>query len=57
LGVWPAVDLGRVAMVGHSAGGATALLTAELDRRVAGAVCWDACIHPGGPLPPALLAG
>ncbi|MFD0697072.1 alpha/beta hydrolase family protein [Paenibacillus sp. GCM10027628] len=40
------VDLSRVVLVGHSLGGATALLTAAKDHRVKTLVLWSAVAHP-----------
>ncbi len=40
------VDLERVILVGHSLGGATALLTAAKDHRVKTLVLWSAVAHP-----------
>ncbi|MBD0383120.1 alpha/beta hydrolase family protein [Paenibacillus sedimenti] len=40
------VDLSRVILVGHSLGGATALLTAAKDNRVKTLVLWSAVAHP-----------
>ncbi|UJF35925.1 alpha/beta hydrolase family protein [Paenibacillus hexagrammi] len=40
------VDLSRVILVGHSLGGATALLTAAKDHRVKTLVLWSAVAHP-----------
>ncbi|MEW9698778.1 alpha/beta hydrolase family protein [Paenibacillus sp. SI8] len=40
------VDLSRVILVGHSLGGAAALLTAAKDHRVKTLVLWSAVAHP-----------
>lgn len=40
------VDLSRVILVGHSLGGATAVLTAAKDSRVKTLVLWSAVAHP-----------
>ncbi|MDF2660132.1 MAG: permease [Paenibacillus sp.] len=40
------VDANRVILLGHSLGGAAALLTAALDRRVKTLVMWSAVAHP-----------
>jgi pimeloyl-ACP methyl ester carboxylesterase len=40
------VDLGRVILLGHSLGGATALLTAAKDHRVKMLVLWSAVAYP-----------
>ncbi|MFC5453038.1 alpha/beta hydrolase family protein [Paenibacillus aestuarii] len=40
------IDLSRVTLVGHSLGGATAILTAARDSRVKTLVLWSAVAHP-----------
>lgn len=40
------VDLNRVSLLGHSLGGAVALLTAAQDRRVKTLLLWSAVAHP-----------
>jgi pimeloyl-ACP methyl ester carboxylesterase len=40
------VDLGRVILLGHSLGGATALLTAAKDNRVKSLVLWSSVAYP-----------
>ncbi|MNI05056.1 Alpha/beta hydrolase family protein [compost metagenome] len=40
------VDLSRVILLGHSLGGATAILTAAKDPRVKTLVLWSAVAHP-----------
>lgn len=40
------VDLNRVSLLGHSLGGAVALLTAVADRRVKTLLLWSAVAHP-----------
>ena len=51
-----AVDAGRVAFVGHSFGGATALMAAEQDPRARAVASWDAWVQSKGPVPPEMLA-
>jgi predicted dienelactone hydrolase len=48
-GGW-SVDPHRVAFVGHSFGGATALLASELDHRAACCVCYDPWVEPQHPV-------
>jgi pimeloyl-ACP methyl ester carboxylesterase len=40
------VDINRVSLLGHSLGGAVALLTAAQDRRVKTLLLWSAVAHP-----------
>jgi pimeloyl-ACP methyl ester carboxylesterase len=40
------VDLSRVTLLGHSLGGAVALLTAARDRRIKSLILWSAVAHP-----------
>jgi len=50
------IDSDRVAFVGHSFGGATALLASEVDHRPKCSAVWDPWVQKQGPVPEQDLA-